>query len=435
MGNAKKIQRLLEGVFIFILGILLLWKQTDFLQWATFLISLIVITGGAAQLISCFRKKEKKAFAFLFSFIYIALGLSMLILPQIPFYALPILFAGYLLMNGLIKMIDSVLIIKNKAEDLFYSLLPSLFYISFGILLLFSPLYHIRDVLIIIGIYCVLLSLTYLMDFIRMLLPARANRKIFRKIRISLPVFLAAFIPHTVLTKLNQFLAGGKERKAEDFQTLQDNKSKRPPDLEIYIHVASDGFCAIGHADICFEGELIAYGNYDEASSNPLGFGDGVLIITNKKQYIPFCLKFNKTTIFSFGLRLEEEQRKRIRERIQEIKSQLYEWLPPYPAALRQNSSVNPADFPDFSSGLFQAAKARFFKFTSGKFKTYFVLSTNCVLLADSIVCRAGTDILNVNGIISPGTFYEYLEAEFLKKDSMVITRKVYTLDNLPDWE
>ena len=118
--------------------------------------------------------------------------------------------------------------------------------------------------------------------------------------RISLPVFLAAFIPHTVLTKLNQFLAGGKERKAGDFENLDHKKSNRPPELEIFIHVANDGFCAIGHADICYEGELIAYGNYDEASSNPLGFGDGVLIVTNKKQYIPFCLKFNKTTIFSF---------------------------------------------------------------------------------------------------------------------------------------
>ena len=32
-------------------------------------------------------------------------------------------------------------------------------------------------------------------------------------------------------------------------------------------------------------------------------------------------------------------------------------------------------------------------KFTSSKFKTYFVMSTNCVLLADTIVGTAGTDI------------------------------------------
>lgn len=35
------------------------------------------------------------------------------------------------------------------------------------------------------------------------------------------------------------------------------------------------------------------------------------------------------------------------------------------------------------------------------RFKTYFILSTNCCLLADSIIGQAGTAILDMRGIIA----------------------------------
>ena len=77
------------------------------------------------------------------------------------------------------------------------------------------------------------------------------------------------------------------------------------------------GFNAIGHCDLCFDGEVIAYGNYDEGHSIRFGMGPGVLILSKKEEYIPFCLRFNKTTIFSFGLRLTEDQKKeRVRQRV-----------------------------------------------------------------------------------------------------------------------
>ena len=55
---------------------------------------------------------------------------------------------------------------------------------------------------------------------------------------------------------------------------------------------------------------------------------------------------------------------------------------------------------------------AELYKFTSSRFKSYFVLSTNCCLLADSIVGQAGTAVLDVRGVIAPGTYQDYLEYE-----------------------
>ena len=53
-------------------------------------------------------------------------------------------------------------------------------------------------------------------------------------------------------------------------------------------------------------------------------------------------------------------------------------------------------------------------------------MSTNCVLLADSILSKAGTDIINTAGIISPGAYYDYLQKEYTLKNGIVVSRDVY---------
>ena len=61
--------------------------------------------------------------------------------------------------------------------------------------------------------------------------------------------------------------------------------------------------------------------------------------------------------------------------------------------------------------------------------KTYFVLSTNCVLLADSIVGKAGTDILSPSRFIVPGTYQDYLDLEYTKPNGLVV-QSIHLLEN-----
>ena len=70
-------------------------------------------------------------------------------------------------------------------------------------------------------------------------------------------------------------------------------------------------------------------------------------------------------------------------------------------------------------------------KTPDGKFKNYFVLGVNCCLLADSIIGKSGSDLLKMSGIITPGTYYEYLNREFRKKNSMVISRTIYNAESV----
>ena len=64
-----------------------------------------------------------------------------------------------------------------------------------------------------------------------------------------------------------------------------------------------------------------------------------------------------------------------------------------------------------------------------GPFKTYFALNTNCVLLADTIVGQAGIDLVKIQGLISPGAYFEYFNREFSRKNSFVISRIIYYKD------
>ena len=108
----------------------------------------------------------------------------------------------------------------------------------------------------------------------------------------------------------------------------------------------------------------------------------------------------------------------------------VYKWEPPIVEASYKKKRIDENEYGDYASCLYKSTNAQFYKFNSGRFKKYFVLGVNCCLLADSIIGKSGTDILKMNGIITPGTYYEYLNREFKKKNSMVITKNIYNAES-----
>ena len=55
-------------------------------------------------------------------------------------------------------------------------------------------------------------------------------------------------------------------------------------------------------------------------------------------------------------------------------------------------------------------------------------MGTNCVLLADEIIGKTGSDVIDMNGIIAPGTYQDYLEKEYQKESGLVVNKKIYKL-------
>ena len=204
--------------------------------------------------------------------------------------------------------------------------------------------------------------------------------------------------------------------------------------MEVFVHTSANGFNRMGHVDLYYNGKVISYGNYDKSSERFFTMiGDGVVFTTNRDKYIPFCIEHSKKTIFAFGLKLTDKQKQNIDDAINKIFDNLHEWESPYQEALTKSKTkrIKENKYQDYASKLYQATTAKFYKFKSGKYKKYFVLGINCCSLADNIIGKSGIDLLKMYGIITPGAYYEYLNREFQKKNSMVVSRKIYNNKNI----
>jgi len=144
------------------------------------------------------------------------------------------------------------------------------------------------------------------------------------------------------------------------------------------------------------------------------------MVKANREKYIELCKRESQKTLFAYGLSLTDQQKAAIQARLEEIEDLLIPWEPSSQLMKRREGEVKHT----YSYQLKQEADAILYKFSSSEFKTYFV--TNCVLLADSIVGKAGTDILSPQGFIVPGTYQDYLDLEYTKPNGLVVSRSIY---------
>ncbi len=416
----KRGNQIFTGVSLITVGILILYGKSDFLNIVMKAIAIAFIINAISQTISIAMKKKddiNNTTTIGHIILNLVIGFCVFYLENVSLSLLPIVFALYMILNGVVKLITIYIYIKNGINVKLGILIECIVYFIFGATSLLSPLRHLNEILIIIAIYFLLFGTNFIKHFISEIMPNKTKNNLKRKVRATLPVFLAASIPHKVLKKVNEYF----EINSEDTDKL-NRKSKEDVDLEVFIHVTPNGIGMVGHVDLYYNGEIISYGNYDESSYKLFGVvGRGILFRCEKDKYINFCTGCMKKTLFSYGLKLNEEQKKNIDKKINEIKDNLIEWKPPIVLDKDRLDEYN-----DYASVLYKSTGAKFYKFKSGKFKTYFGLNTNCVLLADSVIGHSGIDILNISGIITPGTYYEYLKNEFIKKNSIVISQNIY---------
>lgn len=421
---------LLIGISLIVAGIvMIIGKRTLYSSFIDiFLIAILILV--LKQFVSYFMdKKKNENITFTRCFFNLLFCFILSFFKDIPLSVLPIIFGFYFWLNAIIKFISYGILLKNKENGKLTEFFLGLIYFIIGTPFIFAPLKNLNHVLSIMGCYFLLLGFNYTMDGISDMIPKRLKNKIKRKFRITLPAIVEAIIPYTVLNEINYQL--DKENYDRPF-IFEEKSEDITPDIEVFVHTSSRGFNRMGHVDLYYRGKVISYGNYDDSS---MGFfmmiGDGVIFTTERDKYIPFCIEHSKKTIFAFGLKLTDNQKKNIDKELKKIFENVYEWKSPYQIALTKRKKVNKNKYTDYASRLYQATNASFYKVSSGRFKKYFVMGTNCCRLADHIIGKSGIDLLKMNGVITPGTYYEYLNREFQKKNSMVISRKIYNQRNV----
>lgn len=150
--------------------------------------------------------------------------------------------------------------------------------------------------------------------------------------------------------------------------------------------------------------------------------GDGVLYKSQREKYIDLCKRESQKTLFGYGISLTAQQEVAVQKRLAEIDSLLVPWEPDSELITKSDGHKDHT----YAYKIKTETEGKLYKFIKSKFKSYFVLSTNCVLLADSIVGQAGTDILNPKGFIAPGTYQHYLDTEYERPNSLVVSKTIY---------
>ncbi len=420
---------ILSGFLYLILGILFLTQKGALIFAVKRLLNLLVILFAIAaifQLIgfSPLRKKRLTSIARLFGFVAnLIMAIIIYFEPEKVLSILPITFGIYAFFSGIVRFLIYLQYRKNQVPRKFFVITGAIFLVFLGTMIITRPLAYLIPLSNLIGIFFIFYGLTFLVDGLLEGLPIEIKNSFKRRFRISLPVFMVALIPHKVLMEINK--AFETEELSQD--NLNSFKGNTSCDLEVFIHVGEKGTYAFGHVDIWFEGKIMTYGCYDDTTFKLGGaISDGVLVeIDHKERYIEFSQSHLGKTLFGFGLKLTEEQKQRVREKIVEIHENLYEWKPKAKIDEEQGIRLE-KPYTDYASVVYQNLNGRFYKFIKGPFKTYFVMHTNCVLLADTIVGQSGIDLVKVQGLISPGSYFEYFNRQFLRKSSFVVSRTVY---------
>ena len=340
---------------------------------------------------------------------------------DVPIYILALMIGVYQIFHASINLVTYVLYRKNKIRPRFRLLLDGLVLVFLGGTSLLSSTGNSVFQLFVLGAYFFLYGVSNIRDGFLFEEEIGKNH-LKRRIRISLPIVLAALIPARTLAKINKFMQENADER-EDIH-LGMVKSGKTAELEIFVHTAETSlFSAIGHVDICYQGRVISYGNYDPSSETLFGMvGDGVLYFCDRDKYIDLCKRESQKTLFGYGIDLTPEMEKAVQKKLAELKQLTIPWEP---SADKIMTGDGKEDY-TYAYKIRHETDGELYKFIKSKFKSYFVLSTNCVLLADTIVGQAGTDILSPKGFIAPGTYQAYLNREFEKPNSIVVSKHVY---------
>lgn len=340
---------------------------------------------------------------------------------DVPIYILALVIGVYQIFHASINLVTYVLYRKNKIRPRFRLLLDGLVLVFLGGTSLLSSTGNSVFQLFVLGAYFFLYGVSNIRDGFLFEEEIGKNH-LKRRVRMSLPIVLAALIPARTLAKINKFMQENADER-EDIH-LGMVKSGKTAELEIFVHTAETSlFSAIGHVDICYQGRVISYGNYDPSSETLFGMvGDGVLYFCDRDKYIDLCKRESQKTLFGYGIDLTPEMEKAVQKKLAELKQLTIPWEPSADKIMTGDGKEDCT----YAYKIRHETDGELYKFIKSKFKSYFVLSTNCVLLADTIVGQAGTDILSPKGFIAPGTYQAYLNREFEKPNSIVVSKHVY---------
>lgn len=395
------------GILIVVVGILFFIDYQFVWNQFQLIVFLILVTNTLLRIFKYDKKNKKLNISMSLEVIVLAIATAFVHYFAFYFKALfPLVVGFYILAIALTRFIRAYTFFVDKLKYKYLVLLDAIISLNFALGLILHPVSNSDVFSYYLGAYFIFYGVSFIM---------RAFNKIFlssdARFSMPVPVFIAAFLPGNALENIDQITAIEKEDK--------------PSDLEVFIYLREGGMGQFGHMDFAYKGKTYSYGCFDYHTHKlGGGFGDGVLIVADRDKFLEHGNVFKKATVIKYGLKLNDDQKELVEQRIESL---LERCEPYYSDSQRDEIDGTMKDeYDSYLANVYLNTKAETYKFTHGKFKTYFVLSTNCVNVAAYVLQMKNLDIINIKGLITPGTYLHYLNNEYLSGSKIVVSRYVY---------
>ncbi len=409
-----------SSFLLVIFGLFLLTNSNKGMSFILIGAKVILIVLGLIMILSIFIKREDTILSSIIGgTLYLLFGICINFWPNFFTNSLYCVVGIWAFINFLWRLILCIQLHINKDRDFHRTEIECIISLFVFIIFSFFRPKNVNLVCIFLGVYMIFYGVNIFIDFIRELLCWDKNGEhIKRYIKWSPPVLLTAFIPRRLIEKINRRVKT-ELKGSKVFEISKRNIKDEDIKLEVFIHMAPQVAMGFGHMDICLNNTVYSYGTYDSEAQKCFGLiADGVLAEMDKEKYIKHCLKIDNEDIVSFSILINDEQEEKMQNYINEIIKDCTRWQSKSELDLEKQ-------YNDQASVFYKNADAKFYKFKKGRYKTYFAVSTNCVMLADKLLGSAGIDGIAMNGIITPGTYLSFLNEEFKKKNTIIVRRRV----------
>ncbi len=383
--------------------------------WAILYVTVVIasIYNGLRHLVSFLNEDKVKEVTDVPSILFMFIFATLILVKPTLFYQFAIIFVGWwMFADACINLIRFYVKKRDQVSGAASLFVAGFISLVLSIFLIFSKSLSKGHIFAIIsGIYLIIYGL---LGFSFHLFLSSDKKKV--NWSYSAPVLLNAFIPSNVYISIKHLKKNSK---------LDIHKEKIQTPLHVYVYLNETGPEAFGHIDIGYKGTIYSYGCHDPSTRKLVGtMGDGVLIKSDEKLFIDHATHGENKVIISYGIDLNDSEQEIIEKKIKEMMDRTIPWLCPYAEAEQEGKDTT--NIHDYASRVYQNTHCEMYKFTKGKFKTYFIAGTNCVNLADDLIRSKELNLIDLNGLVTPGAYLAFLNTEYQKKDSIVKTRTLY---------
>ncbi|MBR2769194.1 MAG: hypothetical protein IKD68_09680 [Solobacterium sp.] len=344
------------------------------------------------------------------------LGVILLIFPDLFLKWIAVFYGWRTFAYGLLMTAGACVMVHDRHPGALGSLISGMISVPLGLFLIFSSYFPIKEdvITLIAAVWFLLYGFLGVFYQIQVLL-SRTFRTILPR-SLSGPILINAFLPLEAYIAVHQKMASSFGQVAD---TGED------ADLHVYIYLKGKGPESFGHLDFSYRGTIYSYGNHDPAARRLFGtMGDGVLICSEVSSFLQESITTDGKTVLDYGIRLTEEQKQILEERIREMMSRCQPWKCSAAEALSKGKDAGSCH--DYASRVYKETFCDMYKFTSGRFRTYFIAGASCVSFTDTLIRTPGLDLFDLSNFVIPGTYLAFLNSEYERGDSAVICRTLY---------